>query len=41
MTQIGVDFGGAKIEAATLDRDGTFPSRLRPTGDEVLTGEAR
>lgn len=27
--QIGVDFGGTKIEAAALDREGTFLARLR------------
>jgi fructokinase len=29
MIRIGVDFGGTKIEAAALDRDGTFLSRVR------------
>ncbi len=29
MIQIGVDFGGTKIEAAALDRDGAFLARLR------------
>ncbi|WP_076069827.1 ROK family protein [Sphingomonas montana] len=29
MVQIGIDFGGTKIEAATLARDGQFLSRLR------------
>jgi predicted NBD/HSP70 family sugar kinase len=29
LIQIGVDFGGTKIEAAVLDRDGAFPARLR------------
>ena len=29
MIQIGVDFGGTKIEAAALDREGAFLSRLR------------
>jgi len=29
MVQIGIDFGGTKIEAAALDEDGQFLSRLR------------
>jgi len=29
MTRIGVDFGGTKIEAAALDRDGRFLARVR------------
>jgi fructokinase len=29
LIQIGVDFGGTKIEAAALDRDGAFLARLR------------
>lgn len=29
MIQIGVDFGGTKIEAAAIDREGAFLSRLR------------
>jgi len=29
MIRIGVDFGGTKIEAAALDRDGAFVSRVR------------
>jgi len=29
MVRIGVDFGGTKIEAATLDRDGRFLARVR------------
>ena len=34
MTQIGIDFGGTKIEAAALDRDGAFLTRQRiPTPD--------
>ena len=34
MTQIGIDFGGTKIEAAALDRDGAFLIRQRiPTPD--------
>ena len=34
MTQIGIDFGGTKIEAAVLDRAGAFVTRQRvPTPD--------
>jgi len=34
VTQIGIDFGGTKIEAAALDRDGAFLIRQRiPTPD--------
>jgi fructokinase len=34
VTQIGIDFGGTKIEAAALDRDGAFLARQRvPTPD--------
>ena len=34
MTQIGIDFGGTKIEAAALDKDGAFLVRQRvPTPD--------
>ena len=29
MTQIGIDFGGTKIEAAVLDKDGAFLTRQR------------
>src|SRR5215469_13318817 len=29
MIRIGVDFGGTKIEAAALDREGRFVARLR------------
>ena len=29
MIRIGVDFGGTKIEAAALDRDGTVRARRR------------
>jgi fructokinase len=29
MLRIGVDFGGTKIEAAALDGDGRFVSRVR------------
>ena len=29
MTQIGIDFGGTKIEAAVLDRAGAFVTRQR------------
>jgi fructokinase len=29
MIQIGIDFGGTKIEAAALDKDGTILSRIR------------
>ncbi|MDP9102496.1 MAG: ROK family protein, partial [Pseudomonadota bacterium] len=29
MIRIGVDFGGTKIEAAALDREGNFLARVR------------
>ena len=29
MIQIGIDFGGTKIEAAALDRHGAFLARVR------------
>src|SRR3569833_3235581 len=38
MIRIGVDFGGTKIEAAALDRDGRFQARVRapsPSGYEA------
>jgi fructokinase len=40
MIRVGVDFGGTKIEAAVLDRDGRFLARLRapspPTYEDAL-----
>jgi fructokinase len=44
MIQIGVDFGGTKIEAAALDRSGTFLSRQRvpnPGGYEAAVEAVR
>ncbi|HZC16716.1 MAG TPA: ROK family protein, partial [Caulobacteraceae bacterium] len=41
MIRIGVDFGGAKIEAAALDADGRFQARVRaPNPGDYHTARA-
>ncbi len=39
--QIGIDFGGTKIEAAALDRDGAFLARLRTPNPGDYTAAIR